>query len=107
MSTNTAKSMPDIEVKIETLNKNKHSKVKAFATLIIGNAFVITGVKILELRKGLFVGMPSKKKVKGDVVKYHEVCYPITKEAYEEIKNAVLDAYSIYLEEQALLNEYT
>lgn len=107
MSTNTAKSMPCIEARISRLNSDTDSNAKAFATLIIGNAFVITGVKILELRKGMYVGMPSKKKVKGDVVKYHEVCYPITKEAYEEIKNAVLDAYSIYLEEQALLSEDT
>ena len=50
MSENTAKSMPCIEARISRLNSDTDSNVKAFATIIIDNAFVITGVKIKDLQ---------------------------------------------------------
>lgn len=107
MSVNTAKSMPCIEARISRLNSDTDSNVKAFATIIIDNAFVITGVKIKDFGKGLFVGMPCKKYTNGEQVKYYDVCHPITREAHDDMTKAVLDAYSIYLEEQALLSEDT
>ncbi len=104
MSTKQKKPMPSIEAKIVKLNSNADSNVKAFATITVGNAFVIKGVKIIDLGKGLFVGMPWKKYINEEMAKYYEVCHPITKEAHEQMTKAVLDAYNFYLEEQALQN---
>lgn len=107
MSTNSERTTLCIEARISRLNSNADSNVKAFATIIIDNAFVIKGVKIKDLGKGLFVDMPCKKYTSDEQVKYYEVCHPITREAHDKMIKAVLDAYSIYLEEQALLNEDT
>lgn len=107
MSANQKTLMPSIEAKIVTLNNDIQSKVKAFASIIIGKSFVITGVKILDLGKGLCVGMPCKRYINGDEVKYREVCHPITKETHEEMTKAVLNAYFICLEEETLQNQVT
>ena len=36
-------------------------KLKAFATICLADAFLVTGVRIVECEKGLMVFMPSMK----------------------------------------------
>ena len=69
---------------------NKDSNLKAFASITLDDAVCITGIRIVEGKMGLFVSMPQSKDNDGE---YHDVAFPITKEAREEIQDAVLDAY--------------
>ena len=77
------------EVRVFPLSK-KDSTLKAFASITIEDAVCITGIRIVEGKLGLFVSMPQSKDNEGE---YHDVAFPITKEAREEIQDAVLDAY--------------
>ena len=77
------------EVRVFPLYK-KDSTLKAFASITIEDAVCITGIRIVEGKLGLFVSMPQSKDNEGE---YHDVAFPITKEAREEIQDAVLDAY--------------
>ena len=38
-----------------------NSKLKAYATITIDNAFVVRNIKVIEGKTGLFVAMPSRK----------------------------------------------
>ncbi len=38
-----------------------NSKLKAYATITIDNAFVVRNIKIIEGKTGLFIAMPSRK----------------------------------------------
>ena len=71
---------------------------RATSNVNVNGIFAVRGVKVLESSKGLFVAMPQYK-VGHD---YKDVCFPCTKEAYEELNNAVLNAY-----EQALTQKQT
>lgn len=66
---------------------------RATATVNINGIFAVRGVKVLESSKGLFVAMPQYK-VGSD---YKDICFPCTREAHEQLSNAVMKAY-----EQAL-----
>lgn len=77
------------EVRVFPLSK-KDSNLKAFASVTIDDAVCITGIRIVEGKMGLFVSMPQSKDNEGE---YHDVAFPITKEAREEMQDAVLDAY--------------
>ena len=77
------------EVRVFPLSK-KDSTLKAFASITLDDAVCITGIRIVEGKMGLFVSMPQSKDNEGE---YHDVAFPITKEAREEIQDAVLDAY--------------
>lgn len=77
------------EVRVFPLSK-KDSTLKAFASITIDDAICITGIRIVEGKLGLFVSMPQSKDNEGE---YHDVAFPITKEAREEIQDAVLDEY--------------
>lgn len=77
------------EVRVFPLSK-KDSNLKAFASITLDDAVCITGIRIVEGKMGLFVSMPQSKDNEGE---YHDVAFPITKEAREEMQDAVLDAY--------------
>lgn len=67
----------------------QNSKIKANASITINDEFVVTGLKVMEGSKGLFVSMPSKK-VNDD---FKDVAFPITAEARAAINDAVLLKY--------------
>lgn len=65
------------------------SKAKAVATVTINDEFVIKGIKVYDGTNGLFAAMPSRKS--GN--EYQDVIFPITKDAREQMNNAVMEAY--------------
>ena len=79
------------EVKLYPL---QDSKTLALASITLDNEFVITGLKVVQGNNGIFVAMPSKKNTKENAEKkYYDIAFPITKEAREEIQNAVISKY--------------
>ncbi len=68
------------------------SSIKAFADIVVENCFLIKGIKVIEGKNGLFVGMPSKLGKDG---KAYITAFPITKEGRKELVTAVLEAYEI------------
>ncbi len=48
------------EVKVR-LRDREGSKLKAYATIIFDNSFVVRDLKVIDGRKGLFVAMPSRQ----------------------------------------------
>lgn len=77
------------EVRVFML-ENQESTLKAFASITIDDAVCITGIRIVEGKNGVFMSMPQSKDNEGE---YHDVAFPITKEAREAIQDAVLDKY--------------
>ena len=69
---------------------NKDSNLKAFASITLDDAVCITGIRIIEGKNGVFMSMPQSKDNEGE---YHDIAFPVTKEAREKIQDAVLDAY--------------
>ena len=87
---------PKITARIDSMVDYEGSKTKAFASVNIGDAFAIHGIKIIEGEKGLFVSMPQRK----DGEDYKDVFHPITAEAREELNKQIMDAYEQKLEEE-------
>ncbi len=82
-------TIPVTEVRVFPV-KNSQSKIRAFAQLVIGNSFKITGLRIIEGDNGLFVGYPSEK---GQDGKYHEFIKPINRSGVDLIQDSVLKEY--------------
>ncbi len=77
-------------------------KLKANATVLIDDCFLVKDIKVIDGINGRFAAMPSKKTPRGD---YDDICFPITKEARIAIEGEVLSAYSKKLDE--IQNETT
>ena len=52
--------------------------------------FVVTGLKVIDGKKGAFVSMPQYKSKDGE---WKDSCFPITADFRNELIDAVLDAY--------------
>ncbi len=65
-------------------------KLKAFATIVLDNCFIVRDLKVIRGTKGLFVAMPSKKKRDGS---FGEVAHPLNAEMRGKIEGAVLGEY--------------
>lgn len=89
--------VPFISAKIDRLNDNPESKIKANASVTIGNHFAQHGFKVYDGgEKGLQVLYPGHK---GSDGKFYEDFHPVTKEAREALNGYILDAYEQKLEQ--------
>ncbi len=75
--------------------------IMAMASITLDDAFVVSGLKVMNGSKGLFVDMPSQKgKDQNGNVKYYDTAFPLSKELRGDINKAVLDAYQGKLNER-------
>lgn len=65
-------------------------KLKAYATVIFDDAFVVRDMKIIHGNNGLFVAMPNKKTKDGT---FRDVAHPLNKEMRKTIEESVLNHY--------------
>jgi stage V sporulation protein G len=65
-------------------------KLKAYATVIFDDAFVVRDMKIIHGNNGLFVAMPNKKTKDGT---FRDVAHPLNKEMRKLIEDSVLNYY--------------
>ena len=75
--------------------------LKAIASLAIDGCIAVHELKVIQTDH-LFVAMPSRKDEAGA---YHDIVHPINESARNLIESAVLSAYRIYAESQALIAE--
>ena len=97
--------IPRINAKIDNLVDNG-SNLRAFASVTVGGAVAIHGLRVMDSKKGLFVSMPSYSyEDHNGETKYADYAHPISKEARDAINTKVLDAYEQALEESETENE--
>ena len=88
-------------VSVYTMN-DSNSKTVALATVTISDCLVLTGLKIVSGKKGMFVSMPQRKLSKPDKNgnEYADIFFPVTHGFREELNDAVLDAYDEKVDEE-------
>ena len=76
------------------------SKIKATAEVNFEGGFRITGIKVCQGSKGLFLGMPSNSFTNSDgEKKYIDIFYPTTKDARDALTKEVLSKYKAEMEQ--------
>lgn len=74
------------DIRIRLINK-EDSKLKAVASIVVDDCFVIHDIKVLEGNQGYFVAMPSRKTPDGQ---YKDVAHPLNTPTREELNKVVL-----------------
>ena len=72
-------------------NPQPDSNLKAFAKVILNDQFIISGIRIVEGKNGLFLGFPQdydKEQKKG-----YDIAFPITAELRTYFTESVLMQY--------------
>lgn len=78
------------EVRIHLLEPS-NSNLLAYANITFDDCFVVHGVKVIQGERGLFVGMPRRKKQDG---KSQDIAHPVNTETRRYLEKRVIEAYN-------------
>lgn len=73
------------EVKVYPAKDN--GRLKAYATIVFDNDFIVRDLKIIEGNKGLFVSMPSRRRKDGS---FRDIVHPLNSETRSMIEQSVI-----------------
>lgn len=81
----------DLRLVVTRMHKlNGDGALKAFCDLSVLDSLVINGLRVVEGKEGLFVGMPQEAGKDG---KWYNTVIPLKREIKDEIERVVLEAY--------------
>ncbi len=73
------------------LSPTKGGKIRAFASIVIDDCFIVNDLRIVEGREGqLFVTMPARKTRNGQM---RDIAHPLNGDTREQIEQRVLSEY--------------
>lgn len=75
------------EVKVYPVQDS--GRLKAYATMVFDDAFIIRDLKIIEGDNGLFVSMPSRRRKDG----FRDIVHPLNSETRQNVENSIIEEY--------------
>ncbi|MDL2327829.1 SpoVG family protein [Ruminococcaceae bacterium OttesenSCG-928-A11] len=93
---NPAAENVKLDVRVFPIKEPKSNTV-ALANVTVADLVAISGVRVVDSEKGLFVSMPQAKDGKGE---YRDIAFPVMKGLRPLINKAVLDAYTAEKEKE-------
>ena len=81
----------DLKLAVTRIHKlDGDGALKAFCDISVLDSLVINGLRVVEGKEGLFVGMPQEAGKDG---KWYNTVIPLRREIKDEIERIVLEAY--------------
>jgi stage V sporulation protein G len=107
------KELTEMEITNVRIHLGGQGKVKASASIVIDDCFVVRGLKVIDGVKGHFVGMPSEPMPKKSgnrnpsmpPPKRKDIAFPTNIETRKMIEDKVLDAYEEALNKKTHVQE--
>ena len=65
-------------------------KLKAFASVVFDDCFVVSDIKIIQGVNGLFVSMPSKRRKNGS---FRDIAHPLNTDTRRMIEERIIEKY--------------
>ena len=75
-------------------------KLKAYATIVFENCFIVRDLKIIEGDKGYFVSMPSRRRKDGT---FRDIVHPLDSETRQMVEDEIIKEYHKLVETEAVL----
>ena len=76
------------EVKVYPAKES--GRLKAYATIVFDESFIIRDLKVIEGTKGYFVSMPSRKRKDGT---FRDIVHPLNSDTRSSIENMVIEEF--------------
>lgn len=71
--------------------------IKGLAVIVLNDAMMIRGLRIMDGENGLFIGYPNDPFYKGE--DFRSICQPMTRQLREHIEAVVLNKYQAIMAE--------
>lgn len=89
-------------VKIKKVDGDKFDRLRAYVDVTLDDVLVIHGLKLMQGEQGLFVAMPSRKKMRNE--EFKDIVHPICPELRNDITKVVQEKYfSLDQEQEAVV----
>lgn len=75
------------EIKVYPVKES--GRLKAYATMVFDDCFIVRDLKIIEGDKGLFVSMPSRRKKDG----FRDIVHPLNSDTRGMIEAKVIEEF--------------
>jgi stage V sporulation protein G len=82
-------AMKITEVKVFPAKDN--GRLKAYATIVFDDCFIVRDLKVIEGNKGLFVSMPSRKRKDGT---FRDIVHPLNADTRKMIETHIVDEFN-------------
>ena len=76
------------EVKVYPVKET--GRLKAYATVVFDNCFIIRDLKVIEGDKGFFVSMPSRRRKDGS---FRDIVHPLDSETRKKIEDRIIEEF--------------
>ena len=76
------------EVKIYPAKES--GRLKAYATIVFENSFIVRDLKVIEGYKGFFVSMPSRRRKDGS---FRDIVHPLNSDTRTEIELRIIEEF--------------
>lgn len=76
---------------VKVFPAKEDGRLKAYATIVFENAFIIRDLKIIDGAKGLFVSMPSRRRKDGT---FRDIVHPLNSDTRRLIEESVIKQYN-------------
>jgi stage V sporulation protein G len=84
-----SKKIEITEIKVYPTNDG--GKLKAYATIVFENCFIVRDLKIIEGDKGYFVSMPSRRRKDGT---FRDIVHPLDSQTREMVEGQIIQEYN-------------
>lgn len=81
------------EVKVYPAKES--GRLKAYATIVFDNSFIVRDLKVIEGDKGFFVSMPSRRRKDGT---FRDIVHPLNSEMRTMVENGIIEEYTKVME---------
>ncbi len=77
------------EVKVYPAKEN--GRLKAYATVVFDDCFIVRDLKVIEGEKGLFISMPSRRRKDGS---FRDIVHPLNADTRKMIEESIITEYN-------------
>lgn len=75
---------------VKVYPSKESGRLKAYATVVFDEAFIVRDLKIIEGNKGFFVSMPSRRRKDGT---FRDIVHPLNSDMRQKIEDFVIKEY--------------
>ncbi len=82
-------NMKITEIKIYPVEDG--GRLKAYATMVFDDCFIVRDLKVIEGDKGFFVSMPSRKRKDGS---FRDIVHPLNSTTRTDVEKTIIEEYT-------------
>ena len=80
---------------VKVFPTKESGRLKAYATIVFDDSFIVRDLKIIEGDKGYFVSMPSRRRKDGT---FRDIVHPLNSEMRQTIEDQIIEEYKKVVE---------